>query len=138
MNRKSLLLLTCLAPLGLAPAVAATNSKSVGAKTAQAKIAHASATRKKARHSNVRIYTYKPRSDRKADKPAGHRNDDIYAAGTRQPPFLGFSPSGNSQVGIGLWRMTKPEEVDPNRTNPLRDPSQETTRAAAVGVKLNF
>jgi hypothetical protein len=137
MNTKSLLLLTCLAPFALAPAVAATNAKSVSAKTAHAKLVNTSAARHKVRHSKERIYTFKPRPS-KADAPADQPNDAIYAAGTRQPPFLGFAPTGNSQVGLGLWRMNKPEEVDPNRTNPLRDPTQETTRAAAVGVKLTF
>lgn len=137
MKKTSLLLLTCLAPLVLTPAMAATSSKSVSPKAGQAKVTHASAARGKARRSNVRVYTYKPRP-LKTDQPAATPGAEVYAAGTRQAPFLGFAPSGNSQIGIGLWRMTKPEEVDPNRTNPLRDPSQETTRAAAVGVKLNF
>ena len=57
-------------------------------------------------------------------------------AGRRQPPFLGFSPSGNSLVGVGLWRMTRPD-VDPNRTYPARD-ATKTTRAAALGMKLAF
>jgi hypothetical protein len=134
MKKTSLLLVTCLAPFALAPAFAATASKSVSTKS---KSSHVSAARKKVRHSNVRIYTYKPRPAKPA-KPDAKPNDEVYATGTRQPPFLGFAPSGNSQVGIGLWRMNKPEEVDPNRTNPLRDPTQETTRAAAVGFKLNF
>ena len=129
--KKSLLLLTCLAPFALAPAVAATSSK-----PGSTKAAHAPTVRKKVRHSNVRIYTYKPKP--KADKPAAKPTDEQYAAGNRQPPFLGFAPSDNSQVGVGLWRMTKQERDDPSRTDPLRDPTGEKTRAAAVGVKLNF
>jgi len=57
-------------------------------------------------------------------------------AGRRQPHFLGFSPSVNSLVVVGLLRVTRPDG-DPNRTYPARD-ATKTTRAAALGMKLAF
>lgn len=136
--------LALLAPLCLAPTAAnagtsprqTTIAKPATAGTPRPSAPAKSATRRTAR-SKERIYTYKPAST-ESQSAGAVRSAAVRAAGSSQVPFVGFSPIGNSVVGVGLWRMPKVDSLDPNRGQPLRDMKGKTGRAAAVGFQLAF
>lgn len=150
MVTRSVLALACL-PLVLASAAAfaapsprqATVAKPAAARTQQAAPPRQGATRlpasnRRAVRSKERIYTVKP--DMLEPKPPA-KNPNAGAARVAKSddnPFLGFTPTGNSVVGVGLWRVPKVDDLDPNRSQPLRDMKGKTGRAAAVGLQLSF
>jgi hypothetical protein len=54
-------------------------------------------------------------------------------------PFIGAeSPTGDMRLGVGLFRVQKTDDNDPNRNFPMRDPSGRTQKVAAVGASLRF
>jgi len=57
-----------------------------------------------------------------------------------QPQLLGGNWSNSDAVlmGVGMFRVPKVDRNDPNRGNPMRDPSGKTMGIAAVGVSLRF
>lgn len=136
--------LALLAPLLLAPTAAnagpsprqTTIAKAATAGTPGVSAPGKSSTRRTAR-SKERIHTYKPAETE--PQPAGTaRPLAVRAADSAQIPFVGFSPIGNSVVGVGLWRIPKVDSLDQNRGQPLRDMRGKTGKAAAVGFQLNF
>jgi hypothetical protein len=70
-----------------------------------------------------------------------HEFDDREAAAPRARGnrLLGGWEADNMLVGVGLFRVPKmADRSDPNRNQPLRDPSGKTTGVAAVGMSLRF
>jgi hypothetical protein len=57
----------------------------------------------------------------------------------KRTPFVGASsPNGDVQLGLGLFRVQKTDDVDPNRHAPMRDTFGKTQRVAALGASFRF
>jgi hypothetical protein len=54
-------------------------------------------------------------------------------------PFLGaVSADGTVKLGLGLFRVQKMNDKDPNRNFPLRETAGRKQRVAAIGASFRF
>lgn len=52
--------------------------------------------------------------------------------------FGAWVPDNRVELGLGVYRVPKSSRYDPNRSNPMRDPTGKTMGVAAVGMSLRF
>ena len=57
-----------------------------------------------------------------------------------RPMLVGGNWAASDRVvmGVGMFRVPKVDRNDPNRNQPMRDPSGKTMGVAALGLNLRF
>jgi hypothetical protein len=65
--------------------------------------------------------------------------DALPVVGTARHKLVGqIRPSGNTTLGIGVWRVEKSDRNDPNRAQPMRDRRGRLSGTAGLGFNIGF